>query len=117
MSWKLIDLSYQVIDAAAATAITDFCMSGVFYEQTRQIKFAVGNTGRDVLDFKLLASGINADIIAGVSFSDNKSDWENVLVVSGVDVNRISPPCYCRFACPDDILVDSGSFLLRVEEI
>lgn len=117
MAHKFVNQGYTGIDANGATEDTSYDLGAIFWNQAKELIFRIGNTGSSTTDYQLSASGLNSGILGYVEFSDDHDTWSETLTMSGVAPNRITDTLYCRFTCPDDAYVASGTFLIRVDEV
>lgn len=116
MSWKLVNKEYTGPDAAGATEDSSYDLGYMFYNQSKEIVFRVGNTGNKTADYIITASGENSSLLDGVEFSKDRNTWEEEILFSGVEPNYISDTAYCRFTASGESYITSGTFLIAITE-
>ena len=119
MSWKFINDSYTGFVEGGSSAFyqTSENLGFMFYNQIKQIVFRVGNDGSEVANYAITVSGSNSALNAGVEFSKNRMDWEDVVYHSGIQPNAVTDITWCRFTVPSDAFLTSGTFYMVVSEV
>ena len=119
MSWKFINDEYTGFVTAGASAFFQNAedLGFMFYNQKKEIVFRVGNDGSVPANYAITVSGSNSALNAGVEFSKDRKDWEDVVYHSGIQPNAVTDITWCRFIVPSDAFVTSGTFYMVVSEV
>lgn len=116
LSFIFIDKSDTHFTALDATAVTNFDMGAILFNEEKIIGFRLGNTSAVPTNFTINAVSTN-NLATMVMFSKNKVDYTGTLLVESVAPNGITDTIWVRLTATTSAFIDQGTFLIHVEQI
>ena len=107
------DTAYSARDA---TEIVGISFGPIFHGQTKTRAFRLANSSTVSSRFIVTAESNNEELLEGLSFSTNKSDWSTELDLGVVSANALTDVIYVRLTVPTDAFIGDATLKIDVEQ-